>query len=108
MKLWDSDLGIWCLLYTRWISVHGTTPRNADVWTFEVTLGPLTLALSSGPHASVEFWVGEKMHEWRRNKANCACWSCHYHKPLPPEFWVKLKEDIENGTIPTRKLPPRP
>lgn len=89
-KLWDSDYGIWTLIHTKWFSIHGTTPRNADVWSLDIDLGKYSLCLSTGPHASIEFWSGDNLHQLRRNKAGCRCYGCTMHQPLSPEIRERL------------------
>lgn len=109
MKLWDADLGIWYLIRTKWLTIHGTTPRNADVWTLSIEVGQRDLEFVTGPHARITMWRGNRwIWEISRNNPKCTCYMCQLHTPPPVEFWAKLKKDIENGDFPTRKLPPRP
>lgn len=108
MKLWDSDLGIWNLVQTRWVSVHGTTPRNADVWTLALTFGKRELEFVTGPHARITMWTGNSWTwEIGRNDPKCKCYNCQMMAPPPLEFWAKVKEIEESGGFPVRKLPPR-
>lgn len=108
MKFWDSDLGIWYLIRTKWLTIHGTTPRNADVWALNIEFGKRELDICTGPHARITWWRGnEWIWEIGRNNPNCKCYNCRIMAPPPVEVWAKLKKDIENGNFATRKLPPR-
>ena len=110
MKLWDSDLGIWNLVQTRWLSVHGTTPRNADVWTLAINIGPRELEFVTGPHARVTMWRGNSwVWEIGRENPKCTCYACqvNYKNWPPPEVLAEFRRKVESGEIKTVKLPPR-
>lgn len=108
MKFWDSDLGIWALIRTKWFSIEGTTPRNADVWVLAILVGNRELEFVTGPHARITYWRGNKyIWELARNSKNCKCYNCRMMAPPPLEFWARVKEIEENGGFPVRKLPPR-
>jgi hypothetical protein len=93
---WDGEYGIWTLIRTKWFSIHGTTPRNADVWSLDIDLGKYSLCFSTGVHASVEFWSGDTLHQFQRNKPDCRCFTCRVYQPLPPEVKAKLVDILKD------------
>lgn len=91
---WDRESGIW-----NFGIFHGTTPRNADIWTFDINLKKWQLWAGTGPHAYITFFSGE--HEkWsvELDKEGCECFSCSMHRPLTPEMSAHLFEKLANRT----------
>lgn len=109
MKMWDSDLGIWYLLETRWLTIHGTTPTNAGVWSLDIDASKYSVWFSTGPHAAVYLWRGDKII-WclERDNPNCACYRCVLSKRhMTAEELQSLTNAINNPDRATRKLAPR-
>lgn len=98
---WDPEFGIWYLLDSAFLTIHGTTPRNADSWTIDVDFhGHDFVFIVHVDHhlrdAGLIWWHGEKYREFVLGKHNahrkfpfanyCACarqdWS--YRK-----FWLQ-------------------
>ena len=103
MSFWDKDLGIW-----SWGPFRGTTPRNADIWTFDVVVGKYELWMGTGKHAYVSFFSGPKEKwGWEREPKNCTCYGCNVMRPPTLKEWEKMVYAMGSGDVPTRKLPPR-
>lgn len=103
MSFWYKDLGIW-----EFGPFHGTTPRNADVWTFDVKLGEWELWSGTGPHAYVTlFKDGTEVWGKERTPKKCTCYACRMFREPTPEECRKLSEIMNSDDVPTRKLPPR-
>lgn len=104
---WDPDLGMWSVGWS-WFSLHGTTPRNADIWTLDIDLGKYSLWLSSGPHRSIEF-LNDGTFVWSKSHvpSDCPCYSCRVHRPPTLKEWEQMVYAMGSGDVPTRKLPPR-
>jgi hypothetical protein len=77
----DRELGTWTLVGWRWLSVDGTTPKNADEWLLAVRVGTAERGLEAwlsvgGPHWGVAFWAGYRCLQWHRTRRNCPCYGC--------------------------------
>lgn len=111
MKLWDSDLGIWTLLDTGKVFICGTTPRNADIWTFTAKIGRYTFWFDGGPHASVCLYDNKDDRDvWflERNDPACRCFSCErYPLRMTDEEIRAINVMLSDPNKPIRKLPPR-
>lgn len=101
---WDKDKGIW-----SWWIFRGTTPRNADVWTFDIVLKNWELWTATGPHAYITLFKGEtEVFNKERNKPGCRCYACNMMNfKMSPETARAISEAMRDGSIPVRKLPPR-
>lgn len=86
MRWVQRDLGIWELCYIRWLWVRGTTPRNAGIWSLDVSLGVKierpAVWLTTGRHWGATIWLdGDRcLHLHRRpptaGRRRCVCWGC--------------------------------
>lgn len=98
MKFWNRELGTWCWIHTKYLSFTGTTPRNADVWTMDLTVGPFTLDLSTGPHGNVTIWWGEKvLFDWERSSTTCRCYGCRMFDPIPAHIKEQMIEAMKTA-----------
>lgn len=107
MKFWDSELGIWTLLKTKVLWIHGTTPRNADVWSLDIDTPRYSVWFSTGQHASVLVWKKEDIvWTWELDTTNCRCF-IHEYRTFTPKEIEALNRALNDPQRPTRKLPPR-
>lgn len=71
---WNSDLGIWYLVRTKHLTVHGTTPRNADAFTLDLDVGKFSFWPYIGrKRLGFDFWVDQDVkwswEHWLDKKA---------------------------------------
>jgi hypothetical protein len=78
---WCSDTGVWQLFKTSWLSVGGTTPRNADFWAIHLD----SVWLDRNWWFSFEFprylgliiWKGENItRDWQVGYHSDQCKKC--------------------------------
>lgn len=93
MRWTNRELGIWELCRTGVLWIHGTTPRNADIWTVDVNLGIRVerpgIWLKTGRHFGVELWLdGDRCLHVHRRPRKCDCWQCtHTGLERQPAGW---------------------
>lgn len=98
-RLWERDLGLWCLVNTKWFRLHGSTPRNADIWFLNIGLGSFHIWMGTGPHRFFEIHDKNYNEIWSatRNKPDCTCYGCrmYRHPNWTPEEIAWLRERLE-------------
>lgn len=87
-------LGMWCLVYTQWVRIYGTTPRNAGYWNLNIGVLDFDVKAFVGKHVGVEFWFGEKLKLYEWKPKDCTCFGCMMHKPLPPGLLEAIRRRL--------------
>lgn len=89
-------LGMWCLVYTQWVRIYGTTPRNAGYWNLDIGILDFDIKAFVGQHVGVEFWFGEKLKLYEWKPKNCTCYGCMVRRPLKPEVIQAIRRMLFN------------
>lgn len=93
MKRWRSDVGMWYLVKTKHFSITGTTPRNADVFSIDVEIGPVVINPSIGLHdIGLTVWIGESLYGWSAGRM--ARYAKSLRAPLPPATIEALRKQL--------------
>lgn len=76
---WYAQRGIW-----EFGPFRGTTPRNGEIWTFDIVVGKYELWMGTGKHAYITFFNGpDEKWSLNRNPKNCTCYGCSWRNPSP-------------------------
>lgn len=84
---WDSEHGIWSLVDSKLITVHGTTFRNADYLTLNIDLNIIDygIELFWGPHKGIHLWPPDGIHTFQWKPKKCKCYGCRMRRPMSAE-----------------------
>lgn len=113
MKLfqWNRDAGVWATIQSKYLRIDGTTPRNADVFQFNLEIGPLnhdfSIWVTLGrleDHPGIIFWWGIKSKQFRLKRKDCKCYDCRLHKPIPREVIEAMMKSMTDPDRPVKVL----